>query len=428
MKKFFKSLSLIALTLVVCLSFTACNFIDNSGSTGSGNGGVRPTTPVEPFEVELPTIPSNERKELSLVEAVSKVERSVVSITGPATGAGVIVNIDVAGDHDENYVYVLTCHHIINDCGEIFIQLPDDFGGYEDNGYLYTGRIGGDFSENAGLAVTLVGGDFSSDLALLRIDVTKPTASGKVLPRNKIVEANFASDEYVIRKGESVFAIGNPTGALPGWTSTGIVSIVETKTFVSEVGNMSLMGISVTTNPGNSGGGLFNYYGELVGITNAGNTNYDAINFAIPLYTSNAGVEGVIDNGVINIVKQLAGTATSTNYGYVPGRRVMFGFTITANNTGEIPQHTYVSAITSGSYAENVGMKVDDVIVGVKVNGKAQSVQTFNEINQALSSVQIGDMINVTVERQVRQGYRWVTVTKDFVFNVLQYHFCNTGK
>ena len=109
-------------------------------------------------------------------------------------------------------------------------------------------------------------------IGVIKINLSKPAKSGKVLSVSKIVKAVIPASNYKVTQGETVFAIGNPTGGLPGWLCSGIVASLENSIPVSDIGNMKLMGISAPTNPGNSGGGLFNMYGELIGITNAGNT------------------------------------------------------------------------------------------------------------------------------------------------------------
>ena len=260
-----------------------------------------------------------------------------------------------------------------------------------------------------------------SDIGVIKIDLSKPAYSGNVLSVDKIVKAVVPANTYTVTQGESVFAIGNPTGALPGWLCSGIVATLETTIPVSDIGNMKLMGISAPTNPGNSGGGLFNMYGELIGITNAGNTAYSAINFAIPLYTSDKDVVGGIDNGVVNMVQQLVGTATATNYGYIAGRKAMFGFTIAKNANSD---DTYILSVVAGGMAETAGMKKDDIVVGIKVNGVDKpEVDTFEEINATLASLAIGENVTLTLKRKNGLTYDTVTVT----LNCVQFHFCNTG-
>ncbi len=422
MKKLTKVFTVLALCLITVFSMSACSFVFRNDDFTQN----QTFTPAEIYGVNINQQPEETRQILTLVEANKKVERSIVAIeTTGGSGAGVIVDLDVENVNDDNVIYIVTCHHVIESKGKITVYIPDaeNPDNYLNNDYIFEGTIGGSISDNQEKAVTLVGSDFKSDIGVIKIDLSKPAVSNNTLPVNKIVKAVIPSNDYKAMQGEMVFAIGNPTGGLPGWLCSGIIASLEETIPVSDIGNMKLMGISAPTNPGNSGGGLFNMYGELIGITNAGNTTYDAIKFAIPLYTSDAGVSGVIDNGVINMIKQLVGSATTTNYGYVNGRKTMSGITVAKNTNSE---ETYILSVTEGSIAYNAGIKKDDVIVGVKVNnGTMQSNLTYEEINQTLASLQIGDKVTLRLKRKISETAT-ITVESD-TMPVNQYRFCDTG-
>ena len=203
-----------------------------------------------------------------------------------------------------------------------------------------------------------------------------------------------------------------------------VVSYLERETYVGEVGNMTLMQISVSTNPGNSGGGLYNLYGELIGITNAGNTSYTDINFAIPCYLSNG-------NGFVEIAAQLGGTAKEDNYGYVNGRRQKFGFTITEEETDDNGYVVYVSSVVSGSVAASSGLKSNDVIKKVGIADKDQNnlvtpfeVNRISDVDRAIKQLNAGEYL-------VIEGTRYTGFTnKTFsVYMICQnFWFCNTGR
>lgn len=427
MKKFLRVIAVFVLTLVTVVSLSACTFIirnengftPSSGSSGSSSGGA------ELLNVSIKELDETTRQEMSLVDAVAKVERSVVAIeTNGGAGAGVIIDVDIQDVSDDNIIYIVTCHHVISSTGDITVYIPDETGDYLNNDYIFTGTIGGAVSGNFDKAVTLVGGDMSSDIAVIKIDMSKPAYSGKTLSIEKITKAVIPSTDYTLRKGETVFAIGNPTGSLPGWVCTGVIASLEETISVSDIGNMKLMGISATTNPGNSGGGLFNMYGELVGITNAGNTSYSAINFAIPLYTSDAETDS-IDNGVVNMVKQLVGSATATNYGYVDGRKTALGITIAKGTTTNQKEVTYIYEVVDGGLADSSGIKQNDIIVSISVNGVSNpTADTFEEFSAILSALKIGDTVTIKVQRtnNFNQTHQY-----DITMDVVQYRFCDTG-
>lgn len=428
MKKFLRVITVFVLTLVTAVSLSACTFIirnDNGFTPSSGSPGGSSSGSAEFLSVSIKELDQTTRQEMSLVDAVAKVERSVVAIeTDGGAGAGVIIDVDVQDASDDNFIYIVTCHHVISSTGAITVYIPDETGDYLNNDYIFQGTIGGSVSGNSDKAVTLVGGDMSSDIAVIKIDMSKPAYSGKTLSIEKITKAVIPSTDYTLRKGETVFAIGNPTGSLPGWVCTGVVASLEETIPVSDIGNMKLMGISATTNPGNSGGGLFNMYGELVGITNAGNTSYSAINFAIPLYTSDAESDS-IDNGVVNMVKQLVGSATATNYGFVDGRKTALGITIAKGTTTTSQEVTYIYEVVEGGLADSVGIKQNDIIVSITVNGATNpTAKTFEDFSAILSALKIGDVVTIKVQRTNNFNQ---TKQYDFTMYVVQYRFCDTG-
>ncbi len=422
------------------LTFTAVgctsSFVNDGDKTPEDTaGGVSGSTttdysqPADLSGITLVTPPTAGRSELSVVEAIKKVEKSVVSIDILADngsgggGAGVIVDMDIGENDVDTNIYVLTCHHVIADKGSVTIYIPNQNGAYNDDGYTFTGRIGGKFSTIAGEAVTLIGGDKPSDIALLKIDLTKTSVAGTILEKSKITETAFAPDSYRPSKGEEVFSIGSPLG-YDGWCDVGIISALGIKTTIDDIGEMELIGMNLDTTFGSSGGGLFNLYGELIGITNAGRTDASGKNFAIPLYTSNHDVNGAIDNGIINIITQLAGTYTDTNYGYVSGRREMFGFTISHQhdeNTG-LP-YILVIDVTSGSLAARAGLKINDEIVGYTKGTEVNDACTYEQLNIVLSGMQIGDTVTLSIIRIESRRQ----VEKEISLTARQAHFCDTG-
>ena len=130
MKRIYRSIIACLLLLFMAFSFSGCSFSfmkngAEAGNTNPGKPGVGnyEYSDIEPSQVEIKNIPTTDRKELSLVEAVEKVSRSVVAIEmSGGAGAGVIVDIDLPGEEDDNVIYIITCHHVIADQGEICLS------------------------------------------------------------------------------------------------------------------------------------------------------------------------------------------------------------------------------------------------------------------------------------------------------------------
>ncbi len=428
MKKIIRVIAITILLLTLSISALGCDVFTNGGSfipdnnnqnqtnPPENNGGEEIYTPENRPSFDNIVIAKGNGELMTLVDAVEAVDRtSVAIITEKSSGSGVI--LDITNGNDANYVYILTCFHVISDASSFNVYIPDENCDYSNKDFIFAGKIGSVIYND--VAVTLVGGDKDSDLALLKLDITKPAETGNVLSLDRIVKAKAPSAEYQSKKGETVFAIGNPTGSLPGSVASGEISFVERKNqYINSVGNMDLMQISVTTNHGSSGGGLYNLAGELIGITNAGSDSYTAINYAIPYSLSNG-------NGYISIVTELLGTATDTNYGYVIGRREKFGFTssLVTNNAGDT--YIAVAEIVAGSQAEQVGMKVGDIIVSVTLpDGTTETTVNNEQLTAALGKVKIGEYatINLTTEdwRGLRSDYSVKLYSK-------QFRFCDTG-
>ena len=255
-------------------------------------------------------------------------------------GSGVILTTDG---------YIVTNYHVVEGAQQITVTLHDDS--------TYT--------------ATVVGSDQQSDIALLKIDATGLTPA-------------VLGDSDNVQVGEVVIAVGNPMGTLGGTVTDGIVSALNRD--ISVEGNeMTLMQTSAAISPGNSGGGLFNTNGELIGIVNAKYSDEDAegLGFAIPVNTMKTVVQDLLENG------------------YVTGRPAL-GITVitvgdvqTAMQYGVSSLGVYVNSVDAGSGAEAAGMKAGDRIVSIGT----QLVESTDDVTNALKSYNVGDVVEVQVDR-----------------------------
>ena len=255
-------------------------------------------------------------------------------------GSGVILTTDG---------YIVTNYHVVEGAQQITVTLHDDS--------TYT--------------ATVVGADQQSDIALLKIDATGLTPA-------------VLGDSDNVQVGEVVIAVGNRMGTLGGTVTDGIVSALNRD--ISVEGNqMTLMQTSAAISPGNSGGGLFNTNGELVGIVNAKYSDEDAegLGFAIPVNTMKTVVQDLLENG------------------YVTGRPAL-GITVitvgdvqTAMQYGVSSLGVYVNSVDAGSGAEAAGMKAGDRIVSIGT----QLVETTDDVTNALKAYNVGDVVEIQVDR-----------------------------
>ena len=255
-------------------------------------------------------------------------------------GSGVIISQDG---------YILTCAHVVEGATNINVQLN----GSDDK---YT--------------ATVVGSDTVSDVAVLKIDATGLTPA-------------VIGDSDKLAVGEEVVAVGNPLGTLGGTVTNGIVSALNREITV-EGNDMTLIQMSAAVSPGNSGGGLFNASGELVGIVNAKSDSSDAegLGFAIPINTATKVAEDLVENG------------------YVP--RPALGIKVltisdsqTAMQYGVETYGVYIVEITSGGAAENSGLQVGDRIVSVDDVAVSQNT----DVTSYLQGKNVGDTVTIQVER-----------------------------
>ncbi len=423
MRKIFKILLVAILSLFLSISAVGCQFI-NPNYTPNNSGSLM-NSQMASLNVHFEKNEDEGQDPYTLAEAYEKVFRTSVAIditnaSGSGSGSGVIVDIKNSG----NYVYIITCHHVISSGGEISVYVPDQEGKYDNEDFIFKGYIGNQIYSNN--AVTLVGGDNVSDIAVIKINLDKPAVSGKKLSMEKIQKAKVISSNHSVRVLDTIFAIGNPLGELPGSATAGEISYLEREVVVGEVGLMRLMQISVLTNPGNSGGGLYNLYGELIGITNAGNTSYDGINFAIPATMEKRNNEDE-DNGFISIASQLIATATETNYGYVSGRWNI-GISVDSYSYRGI-SYVIVTDVGEGTNAALAGVEVDSLIESISFDGQTYTVTPSNfpsYVGQMRTTLGLGDSFTLYVMKRSIVGtttHAEVSVT----IAVADYIFCDTG-
>lgn len=180
----------------------------------------------------------------SVVEITTMIPASASpeGIPQQGVGSGVIVSSDG---------YILTNDHVIADSTPINVTLH--------NGLSYVAR--------------LVGTDPQTDIAVIKIEASSLSAA-------------TLGDSSTLRVGDRVIAIGNPLGTLGGTVTEGIISATDREVVVGGY-TMKLLQTSAAVNPGNSGGGLFNMGGQLIGIVNSKSSGEDieGLGFAVPINT-----------------------------------------------------------------------------------------------------------------------------------------------
>ena len=243
------------------------------------------------------------------------------------------------------------------------------FGGY----YVQSGATsvkvqltGSDQSYDA----TVVGVDSTSDIAVLKIDATGLTPA-------------VIGDSDKLAVGETTVAVGNPLGTLSNTVTQGIVSALNRQVTVED-NDMTLIQTDTSISPGNSGGGLFNANGELIGVVNAKSSYSEAegIGFAIPINTAMDIAQQLIENGAV--------------------ARPVLGVSIldiqdssTAQQYGVSALGVYVADVTKGSGAEAAGVQRGDRIIAIDDT----AVSSTSTVKSYLADKQVGDTVTLQVER-----------------------------
>lgn len=282
----FKKYILLLFVFLASLGMVSCSSEKVEGSnnpSSSSESKQEENTIIEEGFLSLNVTYTSTTLETKEVEdTIEAIYDSVVSIDAYmnqqlyGSGSGVLFG------YDERFSYIATCHHVIENCQTFKVLLSNE-DSYE---------------------AKLVGGDAQSDIAVLSIEKTELTY------------ASWFEDTSNLRLGASVICIGNPLGTLPGSVSTGVISYPNREVQVDDYHTMELIQTDVAINSGNSGGGLFNAAGALIGIVNAkySSSGIEGLGFAIPANQAIKIIDSILKSAKYNMEDNCWQT------GYVDGR------------------------------------------------------------------------------------------------------------
>ncbi len=270
----------------------------------------------------------------------------------PGSGSGVILTEDG---------YIATCAHVVDGAKSVKVTLNDD----------------------TSYDAAIVGTDSKNDIAIIKIDATG------------LVPA-VVGDSETLTVGSEVIAIGNPLGELRGTATAGIISATN-RTIEVEGQAMTLIQTDAAISPGNSGGGLFDATGKLIGIVNAkvSDSRAEGLGFAIPV------------NSVLDEISDLL------NYGYVTGRPYLGVSTqdVTLRSRDRMWYYSdgtrcvMVEKVVSGSAAEAAGIQAGDLILKI---GEKQ-IASGEELSSAIGEYKPGDKATLTIQRDGKESTVEVT-------------------
>ena len=294
------------------------------------------------------------------------------------TGSGVVV---AKG-------YVLTNYHVVENASMLEVTSGDN---------TYSAAV--------------AGYDESLDLAVLKVED---------LPLEPVV----LGDSDALKVGDWAICIGNPLD-FTGTTTVGVISALNreitsksTDAYGRKTNNVNRMiQTDAAINAGNSGGGMFNVAGELVGVPSMKYTGsyysaatVEGIGMAIPINAAKPLIEEVLSG---KTVANGANSADSTkdSSSVAPESRPRMGVkvqTISASNSGAVaagalPTGAYISEVEKDSPAEKAGLQVKDIVV--EVDGTI--VSSSQEMVNAMASKKAGDTVEIKYFRMEGDESKW---------------------
>ncbi len=337
-------------------------------------------------------------------------------------GSGVIIDLD----RDAGDAYVVTNAHVVYD-SQATTHISTDVRLYlygsdtMDVNYnlSYSGIVN---DEAYAIKAEVVGCSLTYDLALLKVE------NNKVLKSSNALEANF-SKEADIYLGEDVYAIGNPSGEGMS-TASGIITKDSENITVEIVPGREqeyrVMRTDAPINSGNSGGGLFNRNGEIVGIVNAKDETegIDNMGYAIPSSTARRIVKSMMDNysevGTKGVKKAQLGV------GYT---LINMGSKYNADKgVTEVYEEVQITKVEGGSpfYGK---LQSGDIIINMAIgkgtsssftanSGMAMKITREHHMLDLLFDARVGDILKLTVRRNGTPTEIYATMSNSY-FKIL---------
>lgn len=293
------------------------------------------------------------------------------------TGSGVVV---AKG-------YVLTNYHVVENASMLEVTSGDDT-----------------------YSATVAGYDESLDLAVLKVED---------LPLEPVV----LGDSDALKVGDWAICIGNPL-SFTGTTTVGVISALNrevtsksTDAYGRKTNNVNRMiQTDAAINAGNSGGGMFNVAGELVGVPSMKYTGsyyststVEGIGMAIPINVAKPLIEEVLSGKTVS--NGTSADSSKDSGSVAPESRPRMGVkvrTISASNSGAVaagalPTGAYIDEVEKNSPAEKAGLQVKDIVV--EVDGTI--VSSSQEMVNAMASKKAGDTVEIKYFRMEGDESKW---------------------
>ncbi len=316
------------------------------------------------------------------------------------TGSGVIYHLEADGS-----AFIVTNHHVV------YESSSDSENHISEQIFIY---LYGMESEAYAIPATYIGGSANYDLAVLRVEANdilqKAYASGAAAPVS-------VADSDALVPGQTTIAIGNPSADELGGLSvtSGIVSVDSeyiTMTASDNSGEISFRVIRTDApiNSGNSGGGMYNDQGELIGIVNAKiiSSDIENIGYALPSNVVRAIADNIIDycfgtdcesvmRGLLGITIQVTGYSTA--YDATTGLLVR-------------SEEISVYEVTAGGLGADI-LQASDIVKSITIGERSIAVTRQHHLIDAMLDVRVGDTVTLLIVRDGQELAVSATITED---------------
>jgi len=308
-------------------------------------------------------------------------------------GSGVIYQIN----ETDNEVYILTNYHVVyvSENAEISSEITINLYGSE--------------STEDEIECSYVGGSESADVAVLKVE---DVGAQEIIESD--AEAIEVAEYNDITPGEDVIAIGNAKGE--GITVVAGIVSADNRYINYEISSTiythRVFQMDAQTNGGNSGGGVFNSDGYLIGLVNAGHISkqtssgldiVEGMKYAIPVTQVVAVAEYVIEycNGT-NKTK-----ACALDFGMETIGANSEAVYDTAEHKTKIIEDVAVYTVTQDSLAEKVGLVEEDIFKNITLTKTSKTISMDIErdfmVSEILMFAEVGDTLTIKVLRDDKE-------------------------
>ena len=310
-------------------------------------------------KTEVDTVSIKGGEKLSYPEIYAANVDSCVSINVSSTGYNFFGQAVQSASSGSGFIittdgYIVTNYHVISGGTSVTVTLND--------GTTYNAAV--------------IGGEEDYDIAVLKVD-----------PGERSLQAVVLGESGDLLVGEEVLTIGNPLGELTFSMSEGIISCLDREINVDGT-PFNMIQITTAVNSGNSGGPLFNTYGEVVGIVSAkyssssSGTSVEGLGFAIPMDDVLSMIRDIMENGQVTTRPYLG---------------IMAAYGSQSEQTG-VKSGVYIQSVMEGGPAAKAGLQAGDVITMIGVS----TIVNRDDISSLSKSYQAGDTVTVTYVRDGR--------------------------